>query len=133
MSTEPTENVKRREFYYHLRNIEKKPITTVCLIRDEGGLFHRGIAICSAKDIPEKAEGRKRAFYRAQKALTREMADDPVFRYEAEEIIESITDQDLIPYLETPDGMLVLVKSGYDVELTEFEKKLTQPKLKQTK
>ena len=126
MSTEPTENVKRREFYYHLRNIDKKPITTVCLIRDENGLYHRGIAICSEKDIPEKAEGRKRAFYRAQKALTREMSDDPVLRFEAEEIIWSITDQDMIPFTES-DGMVILVKSAYDVELSEFEKKLTRP------
>jgi hypothetical protein len=130
MSTEPTEIVKRREFYYHLRNIEKKPITTICLIRDENGLFHRGIAICSPQDNPEKAEGRKRAYYRALKALTRETTDDPVLRFEAEDIMYSITDQDLVPYSYI-DGMVFLAKSSYDVELTEFEKKITTPKPKE--
>ena len=130
MSIKPTENVKRRVYYYHLRNWRKKPITTVCLIKDEEGMFHRGIAICSAKDIPEKAEGRKRSYYRAIKALTREISDDPVLRYDAIYIIESITDQTHIPFRDV-NGDLLLIKSEYDVELTEFEKKITQPKPKE--
>ena len=52
--------------FYHVRDKEKRPIVTVCLIYDS--ITHnikRGIALCSYKDQPNKHIGRKIAFGRS--------------------------------------------------------------------
>jgi hypothetical protein len=52
--------------FYHVRDKEKRPIITVCLIYDP--ITHnikRGIALCSYKDQPNKHIGRKIAFGRS--------------------------------------------------------------------
>jgi len=56
--------------FYYIRDIERKPIITVCLIR-EGDEIGKGIAICSQDDIPEREVGREWAEYYADLALER--------------------------------------------------------------
>jgi hypothetical protein len=53
--------------FYYIRDYQKRPVITVCLIRFNG-IWSRGVAICSDKDMPSKKEGRMKAFGRAEKA-----------------------------------------------------------------
>lgn len=57
-----------REKYYYLRDIQNKPIITVCLVK-EGQNIARGLAICSEIDPLCKAKGRAIARNRAIHAL----------------------------------------------------------------
>lgn len=58
----------RQTKYYYLRDKQNRPIVTVCLICNDGGIWSRGIAICSKSDNPCKKVGRKLAYQRAMKA-----------------------------------------------------------------
>jgi len=62
------------QIYYYLRDNERKPIITVCLLayldREKGPLVDaRGVAVCSPLDQPVKKKGRGIAYSRAIKAL----------------------------------------------------------------
>lgn len=58
----------REEKYYYIRDIDNRPIVTVCLIKESNNIA-RGVAICSKQDQPCKAVGRKIAKARASYAL----------------------------------------------------------------
>lgn len=60
--------VLMKEKYYYIRDSKKRPIVTVCLIKD-GDDISRGIAICSRRDSPRKTAGRGIARARAVYAL----------------------------------------------------------------
>lgn len=69
----------REEKYYYLRDVENKPIITVCLMK-EGDNIARGMAFCSEKDQPCKAKGRAIAKNRAIHALHSKMSSLKVRR-----------------------------------------------------
>ena len=55
------------EEYYYLRDKQKRPTVTVCLVSGNRGLS-RGIAVCSLRDHPVKKVGRALAKKRALQA-----------------------------------------------------------------
>jgi len=57
------------KYYYH-RDKKNRPIVTVCEIKHNNKKA-RGVSICSPKDNPCKATGRKIAYDRARHALYR--------------------------------------------------------------
>ena len=63
-----------RKFYYYFRDEKLRPLITVCLLENDGK-FHRGIAICSPRDFPRKAEGRNIALGRARQAQKKGKTD----------------------------------------------------------
>lgn len=60
--------MKMTKKFYYIRDVDRKPIITVCLVRD-GDEIGKGISICSQDDIPEKEIGREWAEYYAELAL----------------------------------------------------------------
>jgi len=63
-----------KEYYYYIRDEEKKPRITVCLLQVDDpskkiNCIAKGIAICCMKDNPCKKEGRNLAKERALLAL----------------------------------------------------------------
>ena len=56
------------EYYYYLRDEQKRPIVTVCLIK-HNGIINRGVAICSKQDNPVKKIGRNVSYGRAYRAF----------------------------------------------------------------
>ncbi len=113
-----------KTYYYHLRDHLKRPIITVCLLKDASGLVHRGVSICSSKDIPKKVVGRGIAYGRALAAYNRRSSDvekSVALRYEAIEVVDSVIESDLLPLVDS-----YIIKSVYNANLTEFEKKLTR-------
>jgi len=99
--------------FYYLRDLQNKPLVTVCLAKDTTGQYYRGIAICSPKDNPVKRVGRQIALGRVLRALHRNIESDPVFRSEACYILREV--QAPNPYY---------IKSTNDPILTPIEIKL---------
>jgi hypothetical protein len=57
--------------FYHIRDDDKKPIVTVCVVYSKSsGHTRRGVALCSYKDQPNKRIGRDIAFGRAFASTT---------------------------------------------------------------
>lgn len=113
-----------KTYFYHLRDHFNRPVVTVCLLKDIWGNVHRGVSICSLKDFPKKDVGRGIAYGRALAAFKRKSSDvekGVALRYEAIEVLDSITNEDLIPLTDS-----YLIKSVYNANLTEFERKLTR-------
>lgn len=108
-----------KEIYYYIRDKEKRPMITICLMKEDNyntlsnpyattyGRINisKGVALCSEKDIPCKKVGRKIARERAFYALSEERDSCMVNR---EELIK------LFPPF----------KSCYMPVLTEYETKL---------
>lgn len=102
--------------YYYLRDENGHPRVTVCLLKASiGGMFHRGLALCSySEKVIDKKLGRKLAYKRAVKAMMSKRNQLPI---------------------KSPNGIGIVgdffiydFKSQYNVELTEFEQKLTKEK-----
>ena len=107
---------KMDEYYYYLRDKQRKPIVTVCLLKDNKGTISRGVAICSKQDNPVKKFGRRLAKERAVWAAAfKNTFGEPVFRWDVMEHLRDISES-------------CLWKSQYDIEiigqLTEFEKRI---------
>jgi hypothetical protein len=71
---------EKRVYYYYLRDKEKRPITTICLIQCEDGYWSRGISICSENGSPVKSIGRIKAYGRAKKAMIRKESSKSLHR-----------------------------------------------------
>jgi hypothetical protein len=100
--------------YYYLRDRYDAPRITVCLVKDDLGNIGRGMTICSFSEPIVKAEGRKRAYKRAVKALLSGINQLPIYRYEVLDIFEcSCIDFQNLP---SEDW-----KSEYNPELTDYE------------
>lgn len=125
---ERVEGIVKR-YYYYLRDVAVKtnelgrPLITVCLLKDSTNRFHRGISICSDRDIPCKIRGRGFAYSRALKAYSTGISSEPVQREEAESVLDVVYDKEQIPLTEN-----YVIKSEYDANLTTFEKKLAKMK-----
>lgn len=58
-----------QERYYYVRDRERKPIITVCLLQNRNEEYGRGIAYCHIKDNPFKLRSRALARAKAIRAL----------------------------------------------------------------
>ncbi len=61
----------RSKQFYYIRDTERKPIVTVCLLDNGDGTWARGVAVCSPDDSPVKKYGRNVAEHRARGAQAR--------------------------------------------------------------
>jgi len=109
-----------KEFYYYARDNKNRPVVTVCLLQDDGNVA-RGVAICSLKDGPNKAEGRKIARKRASAALHSKGRCDcgKVERSEPVDIFWGVS---------CPFPHHLLRKAVFNPELTEFEREILKIK-----
>jgi hypothetical protein len=105
--------MKAEKYFYYLRDKEKKPRVTVCIIGvtfDKVTKYARGIAICSLKDPVVKVTGRNIAHGRAVSALMNNNKSNDITRIEADMILESCGEEGLFIY-----------KSEMNPVLTEHE------------
>jgi len=75
--------------YYYIRDINRRPVITVCYIETDTGERARGIAICSKRDNCEKAIGREIARDRAYTALNTKCNSLEIHRASATAILRS--------------------------------------------
>ena len=76
------------EYFYYLRDADRRPVVTICLMTDNGD-WSRGMAICSPRDNPCKKRGRAIAYCRAKEGFRHRSFRDPIVRDEAILIIET--------------------------------------------
>jgi hypothetical protein len=57
-----------KTYYYYDRDEDRKPMTTHCLLNNDG-ILSKGIARCSEKDSPCKKLGKSIAYGRAVQAM----------------------------------------------------------------
>ena len=109
---------------YYLRDWENRPVVTVAFgdLNDDGTVC-RGVSLCSALDAPVKSRGRDIALGRMWKAYYNKENSDPISTLwrlpNADSLFEVDEDDNEIPVFE--------FKSGYDVEMTEYELGLMDP------
>jgi len=110
-------NHLERRFYYH-RDEFGAPRITICIIRDlKQKMYHRGISICSYLDIVNKEDGKDIAEDRAIKAIKSKTTSEEINRGDIIQMEHDIKTDIYYKY-----------KSNYDIDITEFEKKLFIPK-----
>jgi hypothetical protein len=80
-------------------------------------MYHRGISICSYLDIVNKEDGRDIAEDRAVKAMKSKTSAEEINRGDIIQMEYDIAPEICHEY-----------KSNYDVDITEFERKLFTPK-----
>ena len=115
-----------KEVIYYFRDYLKRPLITVCLLKDEDGNVARGVSICSPRDNPSKAEGRMLAVGRAYKAMWSRCSKSPMTRQEVIHIALNVVNwlKDFSPSKEGNLGY----KINYNPTLSEFEEKLLAEK-----
>lgn len=101
------QNLECRPKFYHLRDIDKRPIVTVCSLFYNDQKF-MGISVCSRKDEPRKSTGRKIALDRAMAAAMSYIPILPVQRHEAKIVIE-----DIVPDSSIAIELLDTVQEGF--------------------
>lgn len=106
-----------KEYFYYLRDEQRKPVVTVCLII-ANNYVSRGVAICSDMDCPCKKTGRAIARGMATRAFVRKGSGDFVVRDEAFAVLRKI------PTLLQQELLLGNGKYVYMPVLTDFETKL---------
>lgn len=111
-----------KEKYYYLRDKERKPLITVCLLYVSGHIA-RGVAICSPSDNPEKREGRRIAFKKAEKAFLEKTQTEPVIREEPIEVINRVTNP-YGPHRFSPYLDMLSYKSVFNPILIDHEKRM---------
>lgn len=114
-----------KDIVYYYRDVDNKPIVTVCLNVKDGEPYCRGVALCSNLDMPNKASGRNRAIGRAHSARKRRETDvtSAIQRLRAKNILRKVWQIPSIFYF----------KSEWDVRLTKFEKSLIKSRTKNEK
>jgi len=109
-------NRLERRFYYYRDELDA-PRITICIIHDpKQKMYHRGISICSYLDIVNKEDGRDIAEDRAIQALKTKETNSEINRADVSLFIEGIID------------FIFDNKVDYNVDLTNFEKRLFTPK-----
>lgn len=108
--------------FYYMRDEENRPIVTICLVK-EGDKVARGMSICSALDLPRKADGRNRAMGRAMEAIKYKGCSKDVRRPEVKTLLARLSGTKLLDSQHLPTSKF---KSGLLAvnELTEFERKI---------
>jgi hypothetical protein len=121
-----------REYFYYLRDKDGHPRITVCLMQtddvetwntEKGYVYSRGLAICSySEKIINKKQGRRLAHKRAFHAMMVQEDTMPI-RYEGLDAMGGIDIPNRlgIRFYGGPDSDF---KSQFNVELTDFEKRL---------
>ena len=119
-----------KEKYYYIRDEVStskeglgRPIITVCLIR-VGNDIGRGIAICSDLDQPCKKVGRVIAKTRALYALTEEKNGCKIGRWSLDNVL--LANREFMS-----NSVPFPLKSTYNPELTDYEKKLFKTKIEE--
>jgi len=92
MGKRKEEDLKLKKYFYYLRDRHGLPRITVCLAENQDGIFSRGMALCSLIDSPNKKIGNLISSGRARKAFKVQDCYAPVYRYEADTVIESVID-----------------------------------------
>lgn len=111
--------IKRR--FYHYRDENKHPRITICVLYDiKDQIACRGISMCSLIEQPIKEDGRDRAENRAIAAYKTQLSSEPIIKFEAAQVSECSP--------EFNEEVKEEFKSAYNVNLTEFEKRLFQIK-----
>ena len=101
-----------REIYYYLRDGERKPVVTVCLLEAENERA-RGVSICSKKDNPSKRSGKKIAKDRAKYALKKKGHHLPIEPKGGEaKILESVN---------ASPSFFDFLKAAYNPEINHIE------------
>ena len=128
--TNEPDPLKPRTIFYYIRDAQKRPVVTVCLINLDAETA-RGVAICSpiqrptrrnngtltSQEMPRTIRGRGLAFQRAQKAWLSKCSTD--------EIRRGFVRQYLYTLASMYDGpCLPSFKSEYMPTLTYMERKL---------
>lgn len=93
----------------------KKPVVTVCLLKDEEGNVAKGYAICSKMDSFDNKKGKFIAEQRAYKALKEQKPSSPVNYWKALATLGLVWDHFSKSNLE--------YKCEFNPELTEQDKK----------
>lgn len=109
--------VKRR--FYHYRTRDAVPVITICTLYDlKEKVTCRGISICSLSDTINKEVGRDYAEDRAIEAYIAKETTQPMYSNHGsiDAIFEEIT--------QFEKEIIVKFKSAYDVDMTDFEKKI---------
>jgi len=87
--------------YYHLRNKEREPRLTRCIIQTDDGRIAVGSALCSKSDFPNKKVGRKIAYQRALSALLKQKNILDIKRIDAHQVLLDV-ESDLLDYIHLP-------------------------------
>jgi hypothetical protein len=102
--------------YYYIRDANKSPVVTVCLIVENKQIVARGVAICSERDFPNRQIGRGISYGRALKAYTDRRSGGDIFRDDASNRLLRLPDCDF--------GRTHFFKYSHDPVLTPMEKAL---------
>lgn len=115
--------------FYYLRNKNKHPRVTICLMawEDEGGTvsYTRGVALCSDAEMPVKAVGRRIARSRAIKAHHHQGDGD---YYNNSGLTYGLFWRRVVEPLGRRHGVYPCYKSRQVYVLTDLEKKLVEKK-----
>jgi hypothetical protein len=103
---------------YYIRDFQRRPVVTVALCDyDDDGTVCRGVSLCSELDAPVKSRGRDIAIGRMWKAYFHQEDSEPIRNMrrvpDVDGLFEIDEDGNERPVFE--------FKSGYDVEMTEYE------------
>jgi hypothetical protein len=110
--------IKRR--FYHYRTKDAVPVITICTLYDlKEKVTCRGISICSLVDMVNKEIGRNYAENRAIKAHLSKETTQQIFGDHGD--IRKIFKRNDYQFL---NEISVQFKSAYNVEMTDFEKRL---------
>ena len=114
--------------FYYIRDIERKPIITVCLKKIDD-MIGKGIAICSKNDNPQKEIGREWSEYYADLALDRKTDSEYTTKESALQTVRKALDA-MTYELNTAtggyedDGLEEVCLSLYNPLLSSREKKM---------
>lgn len=112
--------------FYYVRYNDNRPFACVALAAHPEGRFCRGVSICSEKDQFCRKVARQLAYGRLCKAFGKGQTLDPVvtgdFLWRSTERLDAFYNATGIGY-----------KTGYNVQLTEYEQKLVESAMSKTK
>lgn len=105
-----------RTRYYYIRDREKKPRVTICLLETKEGVVAKGVSICSILDNPSKRVGRDIAFGRATQAVMKGNS--------LKDRIQSPKVKTALDLIDPVEYTRLYLKKEWNPELTEFERRL---------
>jgi len=105
---------------YYLKDEDGNIVVSVCVVKDDNGIYKRGIAICSKHDNPVKNFGRRLALKRALNAQKYSLRENNILDYSTYNRLA----KKLMVEHDRFDPKILNFKSAYDCQLTEYEKYL---------
>lgn len=110
-----------KEHFYYLRNHERQPIVTVCLLINEGLIEARGLAVCNPKDMPCKKTGQNISKGHAIQALTHHKSIHLIPKISHQRIRDCIDSGEFI-YKVRHMGELIPVLTGREWNILQASK-----------